>query len=59
MCIRDSLEAVLNPFWVFLAMGERPGSFALIGAVFIIGAIAVNIMLEHKEAEGGQAGQEA
>ena len=45
------LEAILNPFWVFLAMGERPGSFALLGAVFIIGAIAVNIVLEHKEAE--------
>ena len=28
------LEAVLNPLWVFLALGERPGNFALLGAVF-------------------------
>lgn len=45
------LEAILNPVWVFLAMGERPGTFALMGAALIIGAIAANIVLEHKETE--------
>ncbi len=42
------LEAVLNPLWVFLFMGERPGSFALLGAVFIIGAVIINIVAEHR-----------
>ena len=42
------LEAVLNPLWVFLFLGERPGSFALVGAVFIIGAVIVNIVMEHR-----------
>ena len=44
------LEAVLNPLWVFLALGERPGYFALLGAVFLIGAVVMNIAAEHRQA---------
>ena len=44
------LEAVLNPLWVFLALGERPGNFALLGAVFLIGAVVMNIAAEHRQA---------
>ncbi len=44
------LEAVLNPIWVFLVLGEKPGIFALIGGVLIVGAIAANVLLEHREA---------
>lgn len=32
------LEPVLNPVWTYLALGERPGAFALIGGAIILGA---------------------
>ena len=37
----SALEPLLNPVWVFLFDGERPGLFALIGAVIVIGSITV------------------
>jgi len=33
------LEPLLNPVWVFLFMGEKPGSWALIGGAVIIVSI--------------------
>jgi drug/metabolite transporter (DMT)-like permease len=33
------LEPVLNPFWVMLALGERPGSWAVFGAMLVLGAV--------------------
>ncbi len=33
------LEPVLNPFWVFLFLGEVPGSWAIVGGVVVILAI--------------------
>lgn len=38
-CLLGALEPLLNPVWVFLFNGERPGLFALIGAVIVVGAI--------------------
>jgi drug/metabolite transporter (DMT)-like permease len=35
------LEPVLNPFWVFLFLGERPGWWAAAGGTVIIVAVAV------------------
>jgi drug/metabolite transporter (DMT)-like permease len=32
------LEPVLNPIWTFLAVGERPGRWALAGAAVVLGA---------------------
>jgi hypothetical protein len=34
------LEPVMNPVWVFLALGERPRPAALAGAALVLGAIA-------------------
>jgi drug/metabolite transporter (DMT)-like permease len=34
------IEPVLNPVWVFLFLGERPGSWALAGGAIIIAAVA-------------------
>jgi DME family drug/metabolite transporter len=34
------IEPVLNPIWVFLFLGERPSSWALIGGAIIIAAVA-------------------
>ncbi len=33
------LEPVLNPLWVMLLVGERPGAWALAGAALVIGAV--------------------
>ena len=36
-----ALEPLLNPVWVLLVNGERPGPFALIGGVIVIGAVTL------------------
>lgn len=38
--VTGTLEAVLNPIWVFLGLGERPSPFALVGGLLILGTIA-------------------
>jgi drug/metabolite transporter (DMT)-like permease len=37
-----TLEPVLNPLWVALFIGERPGSFALIGALIVLAGVVIN-----------------
>ncbi len=36
-----TLEPVLNPLWVFLALGEAPGALALAGGLIVLGAIVL------------------
>ena len=38
--VTGTLEAVFNPIWVFLGIGERPSAWALAGGVVILGVIA-------------------
>jgi drug/metabolite transporter (DMT)-like permease len=33
------LEPVLNPLWVMLALGERPGQWAIVGAMLVLVAV--------------------
>ena len=33
------LECVLGPLWVWLAVGERPGAFSLVGGAVILSAL--------------------
>ena len=33
------LEPVLNPLWVMLALGERPGPWAIVGATLVLAAV--------------------
>jgi drug/metabolite transporter (DMT)-like permease len=33
------IEPVLNPLWVMLALGERPGPWAIVGAMLVLGAV--------------------
>lgn len=35
------LEPILNPLWVFLLLGERPGRFALLGGAVVLAAVAL------------------
>ena len=37
-----TLEPVLNPLWVALFIGERPGTFAVVGAVIVLGGVLIN-----------------
>ena len=44
------LEPLLNPIWVFLVVGERPGFFALIGGVVVLVTVAVWCTVSAKSA---------
>jgi len=46
-CLITALEPVLNPVWVALATGERPGPFALVGgAVIVVTVVVYNVWVE-------------
>lgn len=40
-----TLEPILNPLWVFLFIGETPGKLALIGGMFVIGAVTARAVV--------------
>ena len=40
-----TLEPILNPLWVFLVIGETPGKLALIGGMFVIGAVTARAVV--------------
>jgi drug/metabolite transporter, DME family len=42
------VEPLLNPVWVFLVLGERPSSYALLGGTIIIAAVICHMLLEHR-----------
>ena len=33
------IEPILNPTWVMLALGERPGPWAILGGILVLGAV--------------------
>jgi len=45
------LEPLLNPVWVFLALGEIPGTWAMVGGAIILSAITFQAVIP-KEKEG-------
>jgi len=40
-----TLEPILNPIWVFIVIGERPGPAALAGGLVVIGAVTVRALI--------------
>jgi DME family drug/metabolite transporter len=42
------VEPVLNPVWVFLVLGERPGPWALVGGAIIVIAVLGHTLVEAK-----------
>ncbi len=46
------IEPVLNPLWVFLALGERPSSWALLGGAIIITAVIAHTIQRARTAPG-------
>lgn len=53
------LECVLGPVWVWLAIGERPGAFSLVGGAVILSALVGHAALDiarPAERQGGARG---
>lgn len=44
------LEPVLNPVWVFMLLGEKPGALAIIGGVIVIAAITGRCLISIRTA---------
>lgn len=42
------VEPVLNPVWVYLVLGERPSSWALVGGAIIVIAVVGHTLMEAK-----------
>jgi drug/metabolite transporter (DMT)-like permease len=47
----QTLEPILVPIWVFLFLGERPSSSALLGAVIVTAAVTINAILTARRPE--------
>ena len=43
----SALEPVLNPIWVLIFDGERPGAMALLGGSIVIAAVTLWTVLGH------------
>jgi drug/metabolite transporter (DMT)-like permease len=44
-----TLEPILNPIWVFLFLGEKPGQWALLGGSLVVGAILLHQLLSPRK----------
>ena len=44
------IEPVLNPIWVFLFLGEKPGRMAVVGGLIILGAVTARCAATLKKA---------
>lgn len=42
------MEPILNPVWVFIGYGEKPGIWAIMGGLLILGMLAVQVILGEK-----------
>lgn len=48
-CLLGALEPLLNPVWVLIFDGERPGVFALVGGVIVIVSITIWCIFDAKK----------
>ena len=42
-------ETILAPLWVWIGVGEAPGTAALVGGVMIVGALGMNAGIALKQ----------
>jgi drug/metabolite transporter (DMT)-like permease len=47
----STVEPVLNPIWVALAIGERPRSWALVGGILVVAAATIRGLLSARPAQ--------
>ena len=40
-----NLEPILNPFWVFVFLGERPGALTVVGAAIVLAEATIYALL--------------
>lgn len=50
------IDPILNPVWVFLVVGERPGAVSLCGGVIVLAAITVRALLLIRAPQPERAG---
>jgi drug/metabolite transporter (DMT)-like permease len=50
------IEPILNPIWVLLALGERPGPLSLLGGVIVLAAVTARTV--HSLRRGRVANEE-
>ena len=48
-CIIAAVEPLLNPVWVLIFNGERPGVFSLVGGIIVITAVTVQCILQDRK----------
>lgn len=41
MVVITTIEPIVNPVWVWLILGERPGGWALLGGLFVLSSVTV------------------
>ena len=46
--ITQTIEPIFNPIWVFLAVGETPGSWALLGGIVVLSSVTMHAVLREK-----------
>jgi drug/metabolite transporter (DMT)-like permease len=46
--LTSTLEPIFNPMWVFLVLGEKPGTWALAGGVIVIVTVIVRGILSNR-----------
>lgn len=49
-CLIAAVEPLLNPIWVFIFDGERPGIYSVIGGIIIIAAVTAQCILQDRSA---------
>jgi len=47
------IEPILNPLWVLLMLGERPGPLSLLGGVIVLGAVTLRALHSLRSAPAG------
>ena len=55
-CLLSAVEPLLNPVWVFLFNGERPGVYALVGAVIVVCSITIWCVYDQMKSQKESAG---
>ncbi len=46
--ITQTIEPVFNPVWVFLAVGETPGPWALLGGMVVLSSVTLHAVLRQR-----------
>ncbi len=46
--ITQTIEPIFNPIWVFLAVGETPGPWALLGGIVVLSSVILHAVLQQQ-----------